>query len=186
MPQVYLIVRFDSTDQTKPPYRTAEVTSIDTLPSPQGDQSRIVKTIRFTDPSTFNTYSIAIEVVKKPGRDFKIIYTTTSLTEAQQKIAKIPDFVSESDTDRRKHYSYGFTKAQVTQENENCVRIKLKKTSFCWFELVTVDFGDATEEEGVAEDVDIVDKGRDKKKRKVEVKNGGEKLEGKGENIKLE
>lgn len=138
------------------------------------------------------------------GRDMKIIDSTTSYADAQTKIESIPTFVEESDKDRQKLYSRVWendeelpeaVKAEVKWMGKSCVRVKLKKKSFSWYELVTVDVVDIdigeSGDENVSEDVpehvsedDIVRHGK-KRKRKVKAENGGEEVRFKNEDVEM-
>ena len=98
------------------------------------------------------------------GKDIHISYGTVSRDDAKQRLQSIPQFVRESDKERTKDEPN--VRAEVQWTGQTCVRIKLRKNSFCWYELITVDVEDRAKWKFEENDAD---KGGDKKRRKREV-----------------
>jgi len=167
MPQVYLIVRFDSTNESKPSYRTHDITITGMPIILADDHTRLVKDYTIIDDKALDgpwTYRVAVDIIKMAGKGLHISYGATSRDEALQKLDEIPYFAKESDKERRKDDHV--PKARSDWLGETCVRIKLREDSYCWYELISADVEDLAKYKAVEESADHEE---DRKRRRMEV-----------------
>ncbi|KAF2821293.1 hypothetical protein CC86DRAFT_426530 [Ophiobolus disseminans] len=167
MPTLYLIVRFDSNNHLQPSYRTHDITLTGLPILLANDETRTVQEYMIIDEEVTNDpriYRIAVDIDKMAGKTLHISYGTTSRDDALKRLQNIPTFAEESGKERGGDDHN--TRARIKWMGQTCVRIKLRESSFCWYELVPVDVEDRATDKAVEEDAE---KGRDRKRRKTEV-----------------
>jgi hypothetical protein len=174
MPQLYLIVRFDSNQDLKPPYKITDLSSIGSPTSLEGDEHRLSDTYAIIDDEAAGgpwTYRVAVDIAKETGAQVRVQYGTLSREDALECFKRIPELVKEGDKDRKLAYKDGiFTKATIDWKGDTCMEVKLRKNRFCWYQLIILDVEEIHKGE---EGMDDADKGGDAKKRKVEVEEAG-------------
>jgi hypothetical protein len=159
MPRLHFIVRFDSSSSVKPTYRATDI-SITGLPAAlEYDETRLFDTHTVIDgevPGGPWTYRVAIEIAKEANKGLHIVYGTSDRNDAVQRLQSISKWIPEGKEERQRSYEAinhyleerkrdiedeNF-EAQVLSSSQTCVKIKLRKRSFCWYELVSADVAD--------------------------------------------
>jgi hypothetical protein len=170
MPRIYLIVRFDATKNSKPSFKTFDITTAILLPELKADVTRIVKEYTVIDDlaaSDPSIYRVAVEMFKIEGKNMHISYGTTNGEDAHTRFHRIMGFAKELDRTRVKSSeATDDVRAEIKMVEHKCIRIKLRKDSFTWYEVVFMDVESRTK--GAAGE-DESTKGRDRKRRKSDV-----------------
>ncbi|KAF1935677.1 hypothetical protein EJ02DRAFT_117241 [Clathrospora elynae] len=81
-----------------------------------------------------------------------IIFSTLFLPQIQNALQSMPRLIEESDTEWEQdteagEEGKGLEKAEISWEGTNCVRLRLDKGNFSWYELVAIDVDKPNEEE---------------------------------------
>jgi hypothetical protein len=166
MPNVYLIVRLNATlpfeaatpkkyDPKKPSIRAMDITATD-LPADHVDDTpnHIFQRYETTEPSTYNTYTVACEVFNPGGIKLELSMITMDRAKALYTLNQVPDFVKESDEIRLEHYADGAqvkSKSIVRFEGETCIKIRVGERCVLWYELLTIECEEVIEEDGADE-----------------------------------
>jgi hypothetical protein len=171
MPSIYLIVRFESANNTSPSFRTYDLTTKKLPSNLQGSKLHTIKDYTVINDAATGPaiYHAAVEIIKMDDKDVHISWGTMSRDEATARLQKIPKYAKESGVERHKVNKN--TSTHVRWKDPMTVEIELtarKPDSPClWYQLVEVEVGDEEEEEKVKVEID---KGREGKKRKTSKK----------------
>jgi hypothetical protein len=164
MPRLYLIVRFDSNQNLKLPYKITDLSSIGSHASLEGDEHRLSDTYAIINDEAADrpwTYRVAVDIAKETGAQVLVQHGTLSRVDALERFKRIPDLVKEGDKERKHAYKDGsFTKATLNWRSDICVEVKLRKNTICWYELIIMSVEEFNKGE---EGMDDADKGGDAK-----------------------
>jgi hypothetical protein len=165
MPRLYLIVRLESTEaSTKPSYKIHDISITGVPAALSDDPTRMISTYTVIDEQSQWTYLAAIQINEVDCGDVHISYGTLSRGEAMHILEQMPGYIKE--IDKTRHKVARKTPATVEKAGDVCINIKLRDGQFLWYEVVTVD---AVDREMYKTQKKDVDKGEDKKRRKVKV-----------------
>jgi hypothetical protein len=164
MPQLHLIVRFESEEKTQPPHKITDITITGLPANLEFDMNKIVDTYTVIDSEAANgpwTYRIAVHIDKEPfcEKDVHISYGTISLDDALERLRRIPEAVKEASEDRE-----GDEHTSAKWVGQTCVHMRLRRESFMWYESITVDVEDRAK--WVAKETE---EERIKKRRRLEI-----------------
>lgn len=168
MPQFHLIVRTESEEKVLPPHKITDIT-ITGLPADiEFDKSKIFDTHTVIDSEANNgswTYRIAVHIDKEPSceRDVHISYGTMDREDALRRLRTIPDAVIEANESRGE----ADEKASAKWCGMTLIHIRLRRDTWMWYELVTVDVEDCGK--WVANEEKETEEGRAGKRRKLEI-----------------
>jgi hypothetical protein len=167
MPRLYLIVRFETSENIQPSYDTSDITITGILASFSEDPNLIFSMYTVIDEEDLGgpwTYRVAVDIVKVANANVQISYGTISDSDALQRLQALPHQIRESD--RARVQEEANVKAEVSWAGESRLKVKLRKGRFLWYELVVVDVQNRANWKAQEEDTD---KGGVKKLRRVEV-----------------
>jgi hypothetical protein len=167
MPRLYLIVRFETSENIQPSYNTSDITITGILASLSENPNRIFSMYTVIDEEDLGgpwTYRVAVDIVKVANANVHISYGTISYSDALQRLQALPHQIRESD--RARVQEEANVKAEVSWAGESRLKVKLRKGRFLWYELVVVDVQNRANWKTQEEDTD---KGGVKKLRRVEV-----------------
>ncbi|KAF1917345.1 hypothetical protein BDU57DRAFT_162245 [Ampelomyces quisqualis] len=167
MPQLYLLVRSESEEKILPPHKVTDITITGLPASLEFDTEKIVDTYTVTDNDAADgpwAYRVAVHIDKEAfcEKGLHISYGTMSREDALERLKKIPKSVKEANKMRE-----GDENAGVKWASTTCVRIRLRKERYMWYELITVDVEDRAK--WVAKEKEEAEEGRARKKSKLEI-----------------
>jgi hypothetical protein len=166
MPRLYVIVRFETSENIQPAYNTSDITITGVPVSLSENPTRLFSmytVIDEEDPGGPWTYRVAVDIVKVANANVHISYGTISYSDALQRLQALPHQIRESDRDRVREEAN--VKAEISWSGDNRLKVKMRKGRFLWYELVVVDVENRANWKAPEEDAD---KGGDKKRRRVE------------------
>jgi hypothetical protein len=139
MPRVHLILRFDSSSDKKPLLETSDITTNGDPACSKTENPYGTTTYTIIDDKTDDTYRVTIEVPRKDNDNVHVSYGSTSREDVLPRLTKIPGYMRESDIKRTEHQGDNVDKAVISWWGDSCIRIKLRKDSFMWYEVVAID-----------------------------------------------
>jgi hypothetical protein len=166
MPRLYVIVRFETSENIQPAYNTSDITITGVPVSLSENPTRLFSmytVIDEEDPGGPWTYRVAVDIVKVANANVHISYGTISYSDALQRLQALPHQIRESDRDRVREEAN--VKAEISWSGDSRPKVKMRKGRFLWYELVVVDVENRANWKAPEEDAD---KGGDKKRRRVE------------------
>jgi hypothetical protein len=166
MPRLYVIVRFETSENIQPAYNTSDITITGVPVSLSENPTRLFSmytVIDEIDPGGPWTYRVAVDIVKVANTNVHISYGTISYSDALQRLQALPHQIRESDRDRVREEAN--VKAEISWSGDNRLKVKMRKGRILWYELVVVDVENRANWKAPEEDAD---KGGDKKRRRVE------------------
>ncbi|KAH3968339.1 hypothetical protein HBH98_170730 [Parastagonospora nodorum] len=183
MPSLYFIVRFEAANESKSSCRTRDITITGLPAALEADTTRTVKTYTVIDEEVAGgpwTYRVAFDIINMNGKDMHVSYGSVSLDDALHHLKEITNFAKEHDAERIRNDnmrnkdpeddSYDAPdsndRAEIQWENGTCVKIRLRRDSFLWYELYTVNVEDRANWKASEPDVQ---EGGDKKRRKLDI-----------------
>jgi hypothetical protein len=157
-------VRFDASKSSKPSIRTFDVTTANLSPQPMTNTTCVMKNYTvIDDPASENPsiYRVAVEMFKMDGKNMHISCGTTNGKDAHGRFYRIIGHAKEIDRTRiRILDATDDVKADIQLVELRCIRLKLRKDSFGWYELVFVDVESRMKAKGAAEGNERDDSGR--------------------------
>lgn len=139
MPQVHLILRFDSSSDRKPLFETSDIMNTGEPASSKTKDDRVTTTYTVVNDKTDDIYRVAVDIPRKNNDNVHVSYGSMSREDVLQRLAKIPGYMRESDIKRTEHQGDYVDKAVISWWGDLCVRIKLRKDSFMRYEVVALD-----------------------------------------------